>query len=261
MLGIVTPDMLARNRYPEALWRCDGVELRADGLDPAVLPGAITAFHDEKTRRGFAGPVVFTLRLQRDGGAWPDAGAASRNALWTSLPLHACDWVDLEIEEVIGPGRIPPPTFAAIRAAGAKILLSHHAFGPESREDWERLLDVMNRHQPDGVKFAVTPSPQQVPVLLEFARRVAAEYAWCCVLGMGAEGAVTRVVSPLLGCPLTYGFLGEGAVAPGQLPADVMAAFLERAATDAGRPGAAAPAEVWIAWAETLLAKVRGGDA
>ncbi len=250
--------MLAHNRYPDALWRCGGVELRADGLEPGLIPDAVRAFHDEKTRRGFTGPVVFTVRLQRDGGAWPDAGAASRNALWTSLPPHTCDWVDLEIEEVSRPGRIPPPTFTAVRAAGAKILLSHHAFAYEEASSWEAMLADMRTFTPDGVKFAVMPDAAQVPVLLDFARRVATEFDGSCVLGMGAGGAVTRVLGPLLGCPLTYAFLGEGAVAPGQLSVAVMTAFFERAAADGDRPVVdAAPAE-WIAWAEALLRKVQG---
>lgn len=251
--------MLARNEYPDTLWQCGGVELRADGLAPRDIPGAVQAFHDEKTRHGFAGPVVFTLRLQRDGGAWPDAGAASRNTLWTSLPPRTCDWVDLEIEEITRPGRIPPPTLEALRASGTRILLSHHAFGPEEPSSWEAMRDDMRTFAPDGVKFAVMPGAAQVPALVEFARAVAAEFEWCCVLGMGAEGAVTRVLGPLRGCPLTYGFLGEGAVAPGQLSVGTMKAFFERAATAADRPADEAPAPVWIAWAEALLQQVRDG--
>lgn len=258
ILGIVTADMLARNRYPDALWRCGGVELRVDGLEPDAVPAAVTAFHEEKTRRGFTGPVVFTVRLQRDGGAWPDAGAASRNALWTSLPPHTCDWVDLEIEEITRPGRIPPQTLNALRSSGARILLSHHAFAFEEASSWETMRADMRTFAPDGVKFAVMPDAAQVPALLEFARAVAAEFRWSCVLGMGAGGAVTRVLGPLLGCPLTYGFLGEGAVAPGQLSVGVMTAFFERAATDVNRPVAEAPAEEWVAWAEALLRQVAG---
>lgn len=249
--------MLARNRYPDALWQCGGVELRADGLHARDIPRAVQAFHEEKMRRGFAGPVVFTLRLQRDGGAWPDAEAASRNALWTSLPPQTCDWVDLEIEEITRPGRIPPPTLTALRSSGVKILLSHHAFTPEGASSWEAMRDDMRTFAPDGVKFAVMPDASQVPVLVEFARAVAAEWEWCCVLGMGAEGAVTRVLGPLRGCPFTYGFLGEGAVAPGQLPVGTMKAFFGRAAVAADRPAADAPAPEWVAWAEALLRQVR----
>ena len=32
ILGILTAPMLAERRYPESVWNCDGVELRADGL-------------------------------------------------------------------------------------------------------------------------------------------------------------------------------------------------------------------------------------
>lgn len=252
--------MLAARRYPEALWACGGVELRADGVPPEDVPAAVAAFHAEKTRRGFTGPVVFTLRLHRDGGAWPDAEAPAREIVWTSLPSGTCDWVDLEIEEISRPGRINPQTLAALRSSGSRILLSHHAFGPEEPSMWEAFLRDMRAHEPDGVKFAVTPTAGQVPALLELARRVGDEFTESCVLGMGAEAAVTRVLGPLLGCPFTYGFLGEGAVAPGQWPVADMKTFFARAAADPARPAREAPAQEWLAWADGLR-KGRGAGA
>jgi len=253
ILGIVTAGMLAKRQYPAALWTCGGVELRADG--PDVLPtdaiaGAVADFDEEKGRRGFTGPVIFTLRLQRDGGAWPDAQAPARNAVWTSLPPGTCTWVDLEIEQVDG---VAVEALDSLRSSGVKILLSHHAFGPEEASVWEKHLHAMRALKPDGVKFAVSPGSDQIPALLGFARRVGAEYPESCVLGMGAEASVTRVLSPLLGCPFTYGYLGEGAVAPGQLSVPVMREFFARAATDAPTPDLNAPASQWIAWAEARL--------
>jgi hypothetical protein len=102
------------------------------------------------------------------------------------------------------------------------------------------------------------PSPSQIPGLLELARKVAAEYSVSCVLGMGSEATLTRLLSPLLGCPFTYGFLGEGAVAPGQLPAARMRDFFSRAAADASRPSREAPVREWWSWADALLERVRG---
>jgi 3-dehydroquinate dehydratase type I len=258
ILGIVTADMLLRRRYPDALWRCGGVELRADGVAPDLIAGAVSDFDNEKGRRGFSGPVIFTLRLQRDGGAWPDADAAARNEIWESLPPGTLDWADIEVEEL---SRIAPESLDSLRASGAKILLSHHAFVPEEPAVWEAHLNTMRAFNPDGVKFAVMPSKDQVPVLLDFARKVGAEYSDSCVLGMGDAGSLTRLVSPLLGCHFTYGFLGDGAVAPGQLPVQMMANFFTHASSDAalsdnGKPTSDAPATVWLDWASALLAKV-----
>ena len=244
--------MLAARRYPATLWSCGGVELRADGVPPEAVAAVVADFDAEKSRRGFAGPVIFTLRLRRDGGAWPDAESAARNAVWESLPPGTCDWVDLEVEER---DRIAPETLDSLRSSGVKILLSHHAFEPETPETWAGHLEAMRAFGPDGVKFAVSLTTDQVPRLLEFARQVGSEYADSCVLGMGAAGMNTRLLSPLLGCPFTYGYLGEGPVAPGQLDVGSMKTFFDHAARpDADRPLVDAPAAVWIAWAD----KVRG---
>jgi hypothetical protein len=42
---------------------------------------------------------------------------------------------------------------------------------------------------------------------------------------MGRIGRASRVLAPLLGCPLTYGYLTGGAVAPGQLSVRELRAF------------------------------------
>jgi 3-dehydroquinate dehydratase type I len=177
--------------------------------------------------------------------------------VWESLPPGTCDWVDLEIEET---SRINPQTLDALRSSGVKILLSHHAFVPEEAAAWPGILDAMRALKPDGVKFAVALSgAAHAEALLDFARGVGFEYPDSCVLGMGPAGSLTRLVSPLLGCPYTYGFLGEGAVAPGQLSAEVMTAFFDRAYREPGRPAVDASSAAWLAWSEGLLKKVAGG--
>lgn len=256
VLGIVDAGMLAARRWSSSLWECGGVELRADGLLPEDVAAAVADFDAERTRRGFTGPVIFTLRLRRDGGAWDDAAAAGRNAVWQSLPPGTCDWADLEIEEA---GRIEPETLDALRSSGVRILLSHHAFVPEEPSRWDEVLEQMQAFAPDGVKFAVAlggaETPANAVALLRLARRVAERYSSSCVLGMGGAGSLTRLVSPLLGCPWTYGFLGTTPAAPGQLRAEDMRRFFAAAAAG-GTPGRDASEGEWLDWAATLWGKV-----
>jgi 3-dehydroquinate dehydratase-1 len=255
ILGVVNAEMLARRRWPDALWQCGGVELRADGLPPDDIAGTVADFDAEKGRRGFAGPVFFTLRLRRDGGAWEDGAAAERSAVWESLPPGTCDWADLEIEEI---ARVTPTALDSLQSSGVKILLSHHAFSPEEPPAWDALLDAMRGFRPDGVKFAVTLRDRaHAEDLLRLARRVAAEFPAAGVLGMGAAGSLTRLISPLRGCPFTYGYLGAEQGAPGQLPAAAMRAFFAEAA--GAHPAADAAEAVWLDWAEALWAQVARG--
>lgn len=256
ILGVVAADALAARRYPAALWACGGIELRADGLRLDDIAGAVADFDAEKSRRGFIGPVIFTLRLRRDGGAWPDEKSAERNSVWESLPPGTCDWVDLEVEEIAS---VSPTALDSLRSSGVKILLSHHAFEQEPREKWEQLLDEMAKWAPDGVKFAMALGPNsgdriRALALLAFARRVASLYSDSAVFGMGEEGRLTRVVSPLLGCPWTYGFLGGVPQAPGQLSADRMREFFARAPESF--PGTDASDAAILGWATALWARV-----
>ncbi len=252
VLGIVTAGALASRGWPDALWACGGIELRADGLPPDEIAAAVADFDSERSRRGFEGPVILTLRLRRDGGAWPDEKAAERNEAWESLPPGTCDWVDLEVEEIAS---VSPAALDALRSSGVRILLSHHAFAPEDTAAWESAYAAMKEFGPDGVKFAVSLRDRaHAESLLAFARRVATEFPASCVIGMGEEGKLTRLLGPLLGCPWTYGFLGDSAVAPGQLPASLMRAFFARAATEF--PGTGASDRELLDWAAALWARV-----
>jgi 3-dehydroquinate dehydratase type I len=268
ILGILTAEMLASRRYPEDLWTCGGVELRADGVPfPDILP-VLQDFTAEKNRQAFDGPVVFTLRLRRDGGAWEDSAARERESIWRALPPGSCDFADLEIEEIDGVGA---DTVEALRRAGIGILLSHHVFAPPAGDAaaafaaWNRTLDKMRGHHPAGVKVAValdadaSAARPQAEALLHLARRIAGEYPISCVLGMGEWGRLTRLVCPLLGCPLTYGYLGHKAVAPGQLPAHGMRRFFQRARAE-GHPPDGTSEGGWLDWAAELWSRVEHAD-
>jgi hypothetical protein len=45
---------------------------------------------------------------------------------------------------------------------------------------------------------------------------------------MGSVGQASRLLGPLLGCPLTYGYLSGGAIAPGQFSVSQMRSFFTK---------------------------------
>lgn len=53
---------------------------------------------------------------------------------------------------------------------------------------------------------------------------------------MGLEGRSSRVLGPVLGCPLAYGYLTGGAVAPGQISARGLNAFFRGMKAGTARP-------------------------
>jgi 3-dehydroquinate dehydratase len=233
----------------EALKLCDIAELRADGFAPGrVADEALSFRRESRAKLGRPIETLLTLRLQRDGGAWPDSDAALREPIWQSLGLDRdrdepgepagqgpggqgpggqgplCDWIDVEVEEFAS---LSPKTRALLHSGRAKLLLSHHDFRRcLPREGLAALMGEMQAHSPAGMKFAVTcGSRGELSGLLDFARDLAEATPYGCALSMGGPGRASRVLGPVLGCPLAYGYLTGGAVAPGQLSAGELKAF------------------------------------
>jgi 3-dehydroquinate dehydratase type I len=257
VIGIVTGANSEDAAAWEALAECDLAEFRADLFEPSRIPAAYRAFRAERDRRGLAFGTLFTIRLTRDGGAWPDAQAEHRAGIWEELaggdPGPAPVWFDLEIEEI---ARLPPSLRNAISAGSAGILLSHHDFsGCPSRERLRALLGDMLRFRPAGVKFAVTcRTREEVLDLMAFAREAAAASPLAAVLSMGAPGRAMRVLGPALGCPLAYGFLTGAAVAPGQLSAHDLGRRLDDFSASLPGESLAPGAEARLLdWAEARL--------
>lgn len=261
IIGIIT----ASNRNDPAIWaaleRCDIAELRADGFAAAEIPLQARAFRRECLRRfGRSLETILTIRLARDGGAWPDSLAAAREDVWQSLGLDgtdpACDWVDVEEEAF---GSLSAPLRTLLASGAAKLLLSHHDMrNTLPREGLRALMRGMQAHGPAGMKFAMTcATREEVLDLLAFARELAAATGNGSVLSMGAVGRASRVLAPLLGCPLTYGYLTGGAVAPGQLSAGELRRFFESLEGDRG--GDAIDTQ-WLGWAEARVLKTLRGS-
>lgn len=244
----------------DALAECDMAELRADGFEPGAIVEELRTFRrDAADRFGRTMQTLLTIRLRRDGGAWPDAGASAREPVWQALGLEGkeplCDWVDVEVEEF---GSLSYRTRTLLQSGSAKLLLSHHDFlRCRPREGLGALMGEMRTHKPDGMKFAVTcGNRNDLLELLAFTRDLAAGTSHGCALSMGAEGRASRVLGPMLGCPFTYGYLTGGAVAPGQISIRGLKAFFQ--GTPA--PGNGTPVSIMdmndselIEWAEARI--------
>ncbi len=226
IIGIVT----SANRNDPQAWsalpKCAMVEFRADGWEASRIPTEFRSFRDEyKERFGSVPETIFTIRLARDGGAWPDSEAAKRDKIWLALGQagaeYPSEWIDVELEHI---GSLSPALVSLIADKKFKVLVSHHNFeGSYSKEALARLGRDMLAIGTDGIKLAVTcRTRSEVLNLMHFTREIAQSRKPAAVLSMGAVGQAMRLLSPLLGCPWTYGYLSGGAVAPGQFSVSQM---------------------------------------
>jgi 3-dehydroquinate dehydratase I len=255
IIGIVT----ASNRNDPEMWRAlaesDIAEFRADLWESTQVVAELKAFRQECIDR-FGAPIetIFTIRLKRDGGAWPDEDSLARENLWLALGIDGlvlpCEWLDLELETM---PMLSPKMLALLDRHRVKILVSHH----NMRHSYSttRLADLgqeLLKSKPEGIKLAVTcHSREEVLVLLAFTQSTAGLNSHACVLSMGSLGQATRVLGPLLGCPMTYGYLSGTSIAPGQLSVYQMRKFLMDSETN--MPKGRSNAEI-LDWAEARLA-------
>ncbi len=155
-------------------------------------------------------PLIVTIRPTWEGGAFE--GSDGERALLFKRLLPVADYADVElraknVDEIV----------SLIKGSGALSIVSYHDFekAPTERD----MLDILAlcRGKGDIGKLAVMPGgPRDVLALfgatLEAPKPV-------CTIAMGDIGMHSRIVAPVYGSLLTYGYVREP-VAPGQVRVD-----------------------------------------
>ena len=209
IIGVVT----AMNRGDEKAWQalegCDLAEFRADTMlegeaSAADLLPALSAASARRARAGWAGyprpsspcgyvatavpgPTSAPRRGRPFGAPWPRTAGTSGTA--------ACEWVDLEVEEI---GALAPGIRDAFARTGVKILVSHHDFrGSRPLPALRKLLAAMLAAGPAAVKFALTcPDRPGLHDLVAFAREVASGPALAASSPWGPPGGPPACSGP-----------------------------------------------------------------
>lgn len=156
-------------------------------------------------------PIIGTVRENAQT-------AGKRIDIFNAILPHV-DAIDIELGTDIS---------ARVRslAQGKTIIVSEHDF--EKTPDTAGLETIVVQSRREGadiIKIAtMAHSRSDVVRLMEFTRACKEPVV---TIAMGAVGSVSRVIAPLFGSLFTYGYL-EKAVAPGQLPVDVLARDIER---------------------------------
>lgn len=192
----------------------DLVEVRVDALD---LPEARLRAAVGKIRL----PVIVTVRHPREGGLRVISNQR-RAALYENL-LGEAAFVDVELRSV----QFLREVLARAAAKKVGIILSFHDFSatPSVARLAAKAREGM-RHGADIVKIATKLStPRDLAVLMELQGKIART----AVMGMGAWGKVSRLVLPLVGARLVYGYLDRPQV-DGQWSAGELAARLREVA-------------------------------
>lgn len=154
-------------------------------------------------------PLIATVRSVQEGGG-ADLDDEHRLDLFEAALPHV-DVLDVEHHTAIRDRVVE-----LARAAGKKVIVSHHNFEETpSERDLSAIVDEAKRAGADIVKLA-TAAESFADVERLFRVLLSQRSKGLVAISLGDYGRVSRVVFPLFGSLLTYGFLHE-AVAPGQL--------------------------------------------
>lgn len=138
---------------------------------------------------------------------------AQRRALLEAALDAGAAYLDMELE---APAALREPLAARARAAGCRLIISHHDHrSTPAGPDLRALREACFAAGADLAKVAcAVETPRDVARLLGLLD----DPAPTVVVGMGRLGAVSRLAAPLLGAPFTYACLEPGReTAPGQL--------------------------------------------
>ncbi|RCV63480.1 3-dehydroquinate dehydratase-1 [Methanophagales archaeon] len=189
----------------------DIIELRLDLLEEEDKSTAkVKEFITELKQ-----PVIVTNRRKEEGGSFAGTEAQRIELLNDILETGSVNAVDIEF---YSPEASKSVIVEKAKSLHIPIIFSFHDFyGMPSRSDILNIIAGMYEEGGSIAKIAVTPKRlSDALLLLNMTHELATEGKRMVTIGMGAIGRHLRVIAPLYGSVLTYGFIeGEG-VAPGQ---------------------------------------------
>jgi 3-dehydroquinate dehydratase-1 len=163
-------------------------------------------------------PVIITNRMKEQGGSWQGSEEERIKELLLLLPLS--DAVDIELC-----ARDRDSVVNKAKKAGKTVIISTHDFQktPENRVMECIILESLETGA-DIAKLAVMPgSLCDVLRLLEVTLNSKGPV---CMIAMGATGKHSRIIAPVYGSIMTYGYV-DTPTAPGQLRIDELKKFLK----------------------------------
>ena len=160
-------------------------------------------------------PIIATNRMIQEGGKF--CGDEEERI---SLLAEAAEWADIVDVEFRAKGRD-----SLMGRVDKPFIVSYHDFkGMPSYEELKRLRDEMFKAGSNIAKIAVTP--QRLSDCLSLIELLLETKMHICLMGMGPLGRHLRVMAPIYGSVLTYGYIDDE-TAPGQISVKDLKAVLD----------------------------------
>ncbi len=173
-------------------------------------------------------PIIVTNRKKEEGGSFAGTEEERIGMLNNILETAEVDAVDIEF---FSPAEVKSEIIEEAKRLSIPVIFSFHDFkGMPSREDILRIIASIYEEGGSIAKIAVTPKTlSDALLLLDITHKVSSEGKLLVTIGMGPVGRHLRVIAPLYGSALTYGFIeGKEGVAPGQLSVKELKSILQK---------------------------------
>ena len=198
----------------------DLLEWRADAYSNVTAVEDVLAVLGELRQAIGHTPLIFTCRIDREGGARQIPQELRRTLITAAIASGEIDLVDIELcneEAFITVVR------KSCRSHNCKLILSHHNFQetPEEAFIVGKLLEAQAAGA-DIAKLAVMPKNYaDVLILLAATNRARSGVVTVplVTMSMGLEGRISRMAGSLFGSDITFASGGR-ASAPGQMQID-----------------------------------------
>lgn len=160
-------------------------------------------------------PVIVTNRRKEEGGAFAGKEVQRIEMLNGILEAANVNAVDIEFYSPEVSKRVIVEKAKRLRIP---VIFSFHEFyAMPSRSDIVNIIEEMYEEGGSIAKIAVTPRTlSDALLLLNLTHELTTEGKLVVTIAMGAIGRHLRVIAPLYGSVLTYGFIEGESVAPGQ---------------------------------------------
>lgn len=228
LVGLISPQVLEAVESDPLhplildLQACEMLEIRYDWFETKLWPEL------SKRVRAMAphASQIGTIRLRRDGGAFPDTSINERLPLWESIlkAPEVPEWLDLERDCLHDYQALDK--LAKLR--NTRILVSEHNFARiPTAVELKKFYQDVQRMKAKGLKIAAMSNTDgDCQRLYQFIGKNARHFDLFAAFGMGETGKISRIWSLKEGANLTYGSF-EGAAAPGQIDVATMKKAIE----------------------------------
>jgi len=163
-------------------------------------------------------PIIITNRIKQEGGSWEGSEEERIQILISLLPL--ADAIDIELCSSERDAVVKKA-----KSAGKTVIMSTHDF--HGTPELDVMIGVIRESFEANANIAkLAVMPRSLTDILRLLEATLISKGDVCAIAMGSMGRHSRVIAPIYGSVMTYGYV-DAPIAPGQFRVDELKYILQ----------------------------------